>query len=65
MSMVLILVLMDNQNTLRRVAYYAKRQVLILVLMDNKIQRENRIAASEAVLILVLMDNQNTSFIYE
>ena len=59
---VLILVLMDNQNTSWNKNEAERIHVLILVLMDN--QNTVTINASAQgvfeVLILVLMDNQNT-----
>ena len=57
---VLILVLMDNQNTCMRTATMKMSSVLILVLMDNQNTPTSLCLHLEAVLILVLMDNQNT-----
>ena len=60
---VLILVLMDNQNTSIHILLKRGRYiVLILVLMDNQnTLRHDQPLRLYGVLILVLMDNQNTS----
>ena len=59
---VLILVLMDNQNTSYTLEGCDSNGVLILVLMDNQntIDYHSFPFQKTAVLILVLMDNQNT-----
>ena len=59
---VLILVLMDNQNTENLCNGLGRNSVLILVLMDNQNtgNRARNRAQRPRVLILVLMDNQNT-----
>ena len=59
---VLILVLMDNQNTSFAAIAVNAQRVLILVLMDNQNTLLSIITtmATTSVLILVLMDNQNT-----
>ena len=63
---VLILVLMDNQNTLRYLQNGNRLDVLILVLMDNQNTGEANVynITENGVLILVLMDNQNTKNSY-
>ena len=61
---VLILVLMDNQNTQLVMLKEPLALVLILVLMDNQnTDNDGSHHRYGCVLILVLMDNQNTTIL--